>query len=142
MAVGSSETSGINWWNVALWVAQVFLAAMFLFAGYTKVTNTPDELAATMGWGWALTFPAWFILFIGVAEILGAIGVVLPAATRILPWLTPLAAAGFVIVQVAAMILHASRGEFAVLPFNVLLLAAALFVIWGRTRKVPVAPRA
>lgn len=142
MAVGSSETRGVNWWNVALWVAQVFLAAMFLFAGYAKMFNTPEVLAAEMGMGWALTFPAWFVLFLGSAEFLGGIGVILPAATRIMPWLTPLAAVGFVIVQVAAMILHASRGEFAVLPFNVLLLAAALFVVWGRTRKVPVAPRA
>ena len=137
MAVTSSETRGVNWWNIALWVAQVFLAAMFLFAGYAKTFNAPEVLASEMGMGWALSFPAWFVLFLGIAELLGGIGVILPAATRILPWLTPLAAVGFAVVQVAAMILHATRGEFAVLPFNVLLLAASLFVAWGRTVLTP-----
>lgn len=141
MSVTASAARSTNWLNVALWVVQVFLAAMYLFAGYTKVANTPDALAASMGWGWALSVPAWFVMFIGVAELLGAIGIVLPAATRIMPWLTPLAAAGFVVVQVAAIVLHASRGEHAVLPFNLLLLAAAIFVLWGRTRKLPIAAR-
>ncbi len=132
---------GFDWWNAALWVVQVFLALMFIFAGYTKMTNTPEALAESMGWGWALAWPAWFILFLGVAEILGGIGVILPALTRIMPWLTPLAALGFVVVQIAAIVLHASRGEIEVLPFNLVLLVASLFVIWGRSRKRPIASR-
>lgn len=125
-------------WTIGLWVAQVLLAALFLYAGITKATQPPETLAA-MGWDWALTLPAAFIVFLGIMEILGAIGIVLPAATRILPILTPMAALGMAIVQVSAMVLHGMRGESIVL--NLALLALALFVLWGRTRKAPIAGR-
>lgn len=95
-----------------------------------------------MGWTWALTMPPAFILFLGVMEILGAIGIIAPAVTRILPFLTPLAAAGMAFVQVSAIVLHGVRGETATsLPLNLVLLALALFVLWGRTRKAPIAGR-
>ena len=72
---------------------------------------------------------------------MAAIGLILPALTRILPRLTPLAALGVSIIQVLAMLFHVSRGEFMVLPLNVVLLALSLFVLWGRERKAPISPR-
>jgi hypothetical protein len=84
----------------------------------------------------------WFIRFIGLCELAGAIGIILPAATRILPFLTPLAALGFVTIQVLAIGFHAIRGETAMSwPINALLLGLSLFVLWGRTRKLPIQPR-
>ena len=128
-------------WNLPLWVAQVFLAAMFAIAGFLKISQSPEAMAA-MGWHWALSMPPAFIVTLGVLELLGAIGIILPALTRILPLLTPAAAAGMVLTQLGAIALHASRGETAeTIWFNLLLLAAALFVLWGRTRKAPISPR-
>ena len=76
-------------------------------------------------------------------ELAGALGMILPAATRILPWLTPLAALGFAVIQVLAIGTHALLGETAqTLPINLVLLALSLFVAWGRMRKAPILPRA
>ncbi|MDP9056438.1 MAG: DoxX family protein [Pseudomonadota bacterium] len=123
-----------KFWNIALWVTQIYLCGMFLFAGVMKVAKSPQGLA-DMGWHWALVTPHWFILFIGVMEIAGAIGVVLPGLTRILPVLVPTAAGGMILVQIAAIILHATRGETShTLPINLILLVPAAFVVWGRTR--------
>ncbi len=127
-------------WTIGLWVAQVGLAAMFGMAGVNHAAM-PIAALASMGMGWAADAPEWLVRVIGVAEVAGALGMILPSATRILPRLTPLAALGFVVIQVLAMGVHATRGEFAVLPFNLVLLALALFVAWGRTRKAPIASR-
>ena len=132
--------SGRNWWSIGFWVAQILLALFYGFAGYTKLVTPIPDLAAMMAW--APTFPEWLVRFIGIAEIAGAIGIILPAATRILPWLTPLAALGFAVIQVLAIGLHAMRGETAMtLPVNIVVLALSLFVVWGRWRKVPISPR-
>lgn len=141
MTTDTAVINRIRWWNIALWAAQALLAFLFLYAGIMKVTQSPQALAE-MGWTWALTMPPAFILFLGVMEILGAIGIIAPAVTRILPFLTPLAAAGMAFVQVSAIVLHGVRGETATsLPLNLVLLALALFVLWGRTRKAPIAGR-
>ncbi len=137
----TSRRIGVDWWNVGFWIVQAFLAFMFLYAGLMKTTRSPEGLVE-LGWSWAATMPAGFIFVLGVMELLGALGIILPAATRILPWLTPLAAAGMVLVQIAAIILHGARGETAeTIGLNLVLLAAALFVIWGRLRKRAVAGR-
>lgn len=130
-----------NWWNIGLWVVQVLLAAAYAMAGLMKLTQPMDALAA-MGMSYAIDYPEMLTRFIGTMEILGAIGIILPAATRILPQLTPLAALGFAVIQVLAIGMHAMRGETAMtLPANLVLLALALIVIWGRTVKAPIAPR-
>jgi DoxX-like family len=86
-----------------------------------------------MGWHWAETIPHRFILFLAVLEIAGAVGVVLPALVGILPVFVPLAALGMILVQVSAIVLHAIRKETAkTVWLNLVLLAAALFVVWGR----------
>ena len=129
-----------NWINIGLWAAQILLALAYLAAGATKLFTPIDALGAMMAY--VPTMPELFIRFVGLAEILGAIGLILPSVTRILPRLTPAAAVGLSIVQVAAIVLHASRGETAMtLPVNLLLLALSIFVIWGRTKKAPIAPR-
>ena len=127
-------------WNIGLWVAQVVLAGVYAMAGSMKLMQPIEALVAS-GMTYAGDFPELLTRFIGTVEILGAIGIILPAATRIMPRLTPLAAVGFSVIQVLAMFLHASRGEFAVLPVNVILLALSLFVARGRTRKAPISAR-
>ncbi len=129
-----------NWMNIGLWVAQVLLAIAYLAAGATKLFTPIDALGAMMTY--VPTMPELFIRFVGLMEILGAIGLILPSLTRIMPVLTPAAAVGLSIVQVAAIILHATRGETAMsLPVNLVLLALSVFIIWGRTKKAPIAAR-
>jgi hypothetical protein len=82
---------------------------------------------------WPGDVSAALVRFVGIAEILGPIGLILPMLTGILPWLTPLAAIGLAIIQVLAIGFHARRGETAkTLPANLVLLALSLFVVWGR----------
>jgi putative oxidoreductase len=127
-------------WNIGLWVAQVILAAVYVMAGFMKLTQPIDALVAS-GMSYADDYPELLTRFIGTMEVLGALGIILPAVTRIAPRLTPLAALGFSIIQILAIGLHSSRGEFQVLPVNLVLLALSLFVLWGRLRKAPIAPR-
>lgn len=137
----TSGTTGRKGWNIGLWVAQIALAGFYGFAGFSKVSQPMDALAA-MGMSYAVDYPELLTRFIGTAELLGAIGIILPALTRIMPGLTPLAALGFSVIQVLAIGLHAMRGETGqTLPINLVLLALSLFVLWGRTRKAPIAPR-
>ena len=126
--------------NIALWIAQILLALAFGFFGVMKATG--DLAAMQQMMTWIASVPAMFVRAIGVAEILGAIGMILPSATRVMPKLTPLAAAGFATIQVLAMAMHAMRGETGqTIGLNVPLLALSLFVMWGRGRKLPIAGR-
>jgi putative oxidoreductase len=136
----TSGTTGRNGWNIGLWVAQGVLAFFYGYAGFTKLSQTMESLGA-MGMSYALDFPELLTRFIGTMEVLGAIGIILPALTRIQPRLTPLAALGFSLIQLLAMAVHITRGEFGVLPMNLVLLALSLFVVWGRSRKAPIASR-
>ena len=121
-----------DWLNIGLWAVQLGLCALFLFAGVVKLTKTPAEMA-DMGWTWARSIPLRFTRVVGITELLGAVGIVLPAITRVMPFLVPLAALGFVVLQLSAIVLYARRGEASkTLWFNLILLAASLFVIWGR----------
>ncbi|TIQ29637.1 DoxX family protein [Mesorhizobium sp.] len=126
---------------IGLWSAQVTLAGIFGMAGVSKSFLSPADLVA-MGVNYATELPEWLLRFIGASELLGAIGIILPALTRILPRLTPLAALGFVTILVLAIGFHAARGDLATaLPFNLALLGLSLFVVWGRWFKAPIAPR-
>jgi putative oxidoreductase len=139
-AIGAGRSSAFKGWNVGVWIVQVVLAGVYAMAGSMKLTQPIDALVGS-GMAYAGDYPELLTRFIGTMEVLGAIGVILPAATRILPGLTPLAAVGFAVIQVLAMGVHISRGEFMVLPMNLVLLALALFVIWGRTRKASISAR-
>lgn len=116
--------------NVALWIVQGVLAAVYLAAGLTKATQPREKLAPTMGW--VEDFSPGQVKAIGVIEALGAVGLVLPWATGIAEVLTPVAAAGFVVVQMLASVVHTRRNEYKNLPVNVILLLLALFVAIGR----------
>ncbi len=127
-------------WTIGLWAAQAILAAVFIMAGLTKLTSAPADLVA-MGMGWAENAPVALIRFIGLAEVLGAAGLILPTATRIMPGLTRLAALGLAVIMMLAFGLHAYRGEFGVMPVNIIVFALAMLVIWGRTNKAPITDR-
>jgi putative oxidoreductase len=115
--------------NIALWIAQVALAFLFGVAGFMKAIQPIPKLAAQMGWPGEMPTLTRVVAW---AEIAGAIAMILPIALNILPWLTPLAAIGFAIIQVLAIALHLRRGERSILPFNLVLLALSLFVAIGR----------
>jgi uncharacterized membrane protein YphA (DoxX/SURF4 family) len=121
--------------NIFLWVLQVLLAVAFLAHGWMFLFP-PENLVAVMN---AAIHP-WFRLFIGVAEVLAAIGLTLPGLTRILPWLVPSAAAGLMIVMIGAVILHASRGEVSSTINTTILLAVVTFVAYMRWRVLPIQP--
>ena len=125
--------------HIALWVAQVLLAGMFLMTGFTKLTQPVDALAGQMPW--VLTVPIALVRFIGAAELAGALGLLLPSLTRIQPRLSVLAALGLIVVMVLASAFHLSRGEGAVVPMNLVLAAVAGFIAWGRSKAAPIAPR-
>lgn len=126
--------------RIALWTAQVLLAAMFVMSGFMKLMTPIAELSAMMPWTGQVSAP--FVRFIGVVDLAGGIGILLPSLTRIQPRLTVLAALGCVVLQVLAFCFHASRGETVALPVNVLLMALSAFVLWGRSKKAPILPRA
>ena len=111
--------------NIAVWIVSG-LPAAYLFAGTNKATRPKDKLVGILPW--AEDFSPATIKFIGIMEILGAIGLILPWLTGIAPVLTPLGATGLVILQLLAIIVHLRRREANVVPMNTLLLLAALFV--------------
>ena len=116
--------------NIALWIVQVLLAGLFIFAGGFKLMLPIDELVKQSG------MSAWFIRFISIAELLGGIGLLLPGLTGIKPWLTPLAAAGLVVIMIGATVVSVPAGPMAALmPFVTGVLCA--FVAYGRGRVVP-----
>lgn len=125
--------------HYGLWVAQFLLAAAFLMAGSGKATQPVEALAPNMPWVTAV--PVALLRFIGTAEFLGALGLVLPALTRIKPMLTPLAAAGLVTIMGLAIPFHLVRGEYMGMVVNAVLGAIAFFVAWGRYKKAPIAAR-
>ncbi|WP_338723509.1 DoxX family protein [Devosia sp. XK-2] len=135
-----TTASGNRGWNIGLWVVQGVLALFYAMAGLMKLTQPIDALVAS-GMSYAGDYPEFLTRFVGTMEVLGAIGIVLPAATRIAPRLTPLAAVGFSLIQVLAIGLHTMRGELFMLPFNLILLALSVLVVWGRSAKSPIAPR-
>jgi putative oxidoreductase len=134
----ATSDGGSKGLRIGLWVVQGLLAAAFAMSGGMKLAVPYAELLKQGPW--VQSIPEAIVKFIGVAELSGAIGLILPAATRIKPSLTPLAAAGFVVIMVLASILHLSLGEPPIA--QVILGGLAAFVAWGRLRKAPIAPRA
>ena len=118
----------------ALWVIQGLLALLFLFAGGMKLILPVEEMTKQM----PVPLPGLFLRFIAVVEVLGALGLILPGLLRIRPGLTPLAAAGLVIIMIGATMVTLAGGAVgpALMPLVVGLLAA--FVAYGRWRLAPV----
>ena len=115
----------------ALWIVQALLAALFLFAGGMKLVLPLEKMTGPV------PLPGGFLRFIGMAEVLGALGLILPGLLRIRPGLTPLAAAGLTIIMIGATAIGLAVGDVAMtlIPLAVGLLAA--FVAYGRWRLVP-----
>jgi uncharacterized membrane protein YphA (DoxX/SURF4 family) len=125
--------------NIALWAAQIVLAAMFGMAGVMKTFTPIAELSQSLPW--TAEVPVLLVRFIGVSELLGSLGLILPAATRVAPRLTGFAAVGLALVMLLAAGFHLMRGEAGALPINLALFGLAAFVAWGRLRKLPIAAR-
>lgn len=118
--------------NIALWVAQVLLAGMYGMAGGMK-TFQPEGVRKNPQMTWAHDKQDGYIRFVGAAELLGMLGLILPILTGILPWLTPLAAVGLSIIQLLAIFtVHLPKKEYQVIPVNIVLLALSIFVAYGR----------
>lgn len=117
--------------NVVLWIIQVLLALLFLFSGVTKLVLPIEDMTKQ------LVMPGLFLRFLGVVEVLGALGLILPGLFRIKTWLTPLAAIGLTIIMVGATVitLKIGGGATAIIPLVTALLSA--FVAYGRGRPAP-----
>lgn len=116
--------------NIVLWVVAGLLAAAFLFSGAFKLALSREKYVAQQPW--AAGAPAWLPRVIGVLEVLGAVGLILPAAVGVAPVLVPLAAVGLALVMAGAMVMHTRRKEYSALVPNVVLLLLAAVVAWGR----------
>jgi uncharacterized membrane protein YphA (DoxX/SURF4 family) len=116
--------------SIALWVVQVLLAAAFLVSGATKLSQPKEKLLKNMAWVEDFSQPT--VRIIGALEVLGAIGIVVPALTGIVPSLTPLAALGLVLTMIGAALTHLRRSEYSVITVPAVLLILAAFVAYGR----------
>jgi uncharacterized membrane protein YphA (DoxX/SURF4 family) len=117
--------------NTVLWIIAGILAVAFLGAGLMKLTQPKEKLAAS-GMGWTEQFSPGAIKAIGALEVAAAIGLILPAVLDIAPILVPLAALGLVLMMIGAAITHARRKETPMIGANLVLLALAAVVVWGR----------
>ena len=122
--------------NIGLWVLQVLLALAF-FAHGCLFLFPPAAFVEQMN----ATLPRWFQLFLGVAEVLAAVGLTLPGVTRVYPWLVPCAAAGIMIVMISATMFHIMRGEVSSAIITAVLLLLATSVAYMRWKVLPIRPR-
>ncbi|MEO3806867.1 DoxX family protein [Nonomuraea sp. B1E8] len=116
--------------NVFLWIVQVFLAVMFAMSGLVKILQSRDKLVPK--YPWVQDFSPASVRSIGTLELLGAIGLVVPAATGIAPFMTPVAGTALAIMMAGAAVLHIRRGEVSGLTAPGILFVLAVLVAWGR----------
>jgi len=126
--------------HITLWLAQILLGALFLMTGTFKSTQPIAQLAPTMTWVTAL--PEIMVRFIGICELLGGIGLLLPSLFRIRPALTPWAAIGLATIMLFAIVFHISRNEFSLIGINITIGLIAVFIAWGRLKKAVIQPKA
>lgn len=134
--MSTNTTSPSKSLNISLWVLQILLAGLFLMAGASKFFTPLEEQRTAMEW--AKHTSDGVIYFAGLAEILGGLGLILPAILKIMPWLISIAALGLAIVMVLAALLNGSIGETKAIMPTLLIAALALFVAWGRFKKAPI----
>ncbi len=125
--------------NTVLWIVKVLLAIGFLMAGGMKLFTSHDALAAQMAW--VNHFPAFVPKLIGLLEVLGGLGLILPSLLRIKPWLTPLAAMGLCLLMAGAFITHLVLGEVGMSAPSLIMGLLSAFVAWGRNKWFPISPR-
>ncbi|GAA1505433.1 DoxX family protein [Dactylosporangium maewongense] len=114
--------------EIAYWIVGGLLAVFYLYAGGKKITQSQERLLPMMGWVDRVPMP--LVRTIGVLEVLGAAGLILPRLTGIAPWLAVAAAAGLVLIQVGGIAVHLSRGEARLIGLNIGLLVAAAAAVW------------
>lgn len=125
--------------HIVLWIVQVLLAAMLLWAGYMKVSQPIEELAQELPW--AKDIPLLLVRFIGISELAGALGLILPSLLRIQSELTVWAGIGIMLIMIFAVVFHISRAEYNYITVNVIMLAAGGFVAWGRNSQAVIEDR-
>lgn len=131
----TSEQKTSKTLNIILWITQGLLAATFIWAGFMKIFKPED-----------LPFP-WvkdntnLVLITGIVDLLGGLGIVLPALLRIQPKLTIFAAYGIIVLMMVASVIHVLRGEAKDIGFNIFMILLAVFVAWGRQTKAPITPK-
>ncbi len=125
--------------NNLLWVLQIFLAIVFAVHGWIYAAWPPSAAAMIekRNDGKSLGLPSSLRTFIGVCELLAAVGLILPGLTGILPWLTALASAGLIIVMLGAVIFHLSRRETSTAVISLVLVVLCVLVVYGRVAIVP-----
>jgi hypothetical protein len=125
--------------NVLLWTAQSILALIFVWAAYTKLIQPLEEAAKMLPW--AKDNPG-LVKLTGIVELLAVLGIILPSALKIQPKLTVYAAYGIIALMISASIFHISRDEASLIGMNIFFVLLAAFVAWGRSKKVPILPKA
>ena len=136
--IGTVSSEGkVNKTNVALWFTQGALALTFLFAGASKLAMSAEQMTSQM----EMDITVWFLRFIGVCEVAGALGLILPSVSRIRTGLTPLAACGLIVIMVGAVTLTAVSMGVAASSFPLVVGMAAAFVAYGRTHLAPISNR-
>jgi len=125
--------------HISLWVVQVLLAAMFLMSGFMKASSPVEKLSAMLPW--ATSVPVALIKFIGLSELFGGLGLILPSLLRIKPTLTIWAGFGLATIMLLAIPFHISRGETPMIGMNAMFMLLSLFVAWGRSKKAPILPK-
>ena len=125
--------------NILLWIAQGLLAIAFLMGGSFVLFQPAEAIAGKMSF--VNHYSVIMVKFISACEVLGAIGLILPSAFRIKPWLTPLAALGLAVIMLLATNYHFNHGEAGEVPMTIILGLIAVFIAWGRWKKVPIRSR-
>lgn len=125
--------------NIVLWIVQALLALVFVMAGFMKLTQPIERLKTRMKWVELFSSTPALVRVVGLLEILGAIGLILPEAVQIQPWLTPAAALGLVLTMIFAVLIHLRLREGNRLAIPLILLLLALVIVVGRFALVPVA---
>ncbi|HKV01129.1 MAG TPA: DoxX family protein [Ktedonobacteraceae bacterium] len=121
--------------NIALWIVQALIALVFFVVGFMKAFLPLETLAKPFQW--VPSFPSAFVRFLGICEMLGAIGMVLPPLAHILPWLAIAAAVGLILTAGGGTVVHLSRREYRVISINLVLIVLSLFIIYGRVALAP-----
>lgn len=125
--------------HITAWIVQILLAATLVWAGVMKLTEPISKLAAM--WPWTGQVPEALVRYTGLVDLLGAVGLLLPALLRIQPRLTPIAAIGIVLLMTVASVFHVARGETTSIGFNIVVALFSAFVAWSRLKKVPIISR-
>ncbi|MGW5739032.1 MULTISPECIES: DoxX family protein [Streptomyces] len=118
--------------NFALWIGAGLLAAVALGGGIIKMCVPKEKLAAGPGGGWTQSASVGFVKGLGVLEVLAALGLLLPALVDVAPVLVPVTAVCWVLLMVGAMVTHVRLGEAKFVSLNLIYLALAVFIAWGR----------